>query len=81
MSLSLGSLASTTLSTFKGLAVAAAGTQDGTGDASAASVAARTEAAPDAAAAPAPVAPARVEQSEPKPAKGRRLGTVLDAYA
>jgi hypothetical protein len=82
MSLSLGSLASTTLTTFKGLAVAAAGSQDGPADAAANSAAGTSaEAAPAPAAAPVPVAAARVAQSESTAVKGRRLGGVLDAYA
>ena len=71
MSLSLGSFVDTARSTFKGLAVAAAGTEE-----------ARTAvSAPAAPAAPAPVVAAPAERSEPKAAKSRRLGTVLDAYA
>lgn len=79
MSLSFGSLASSALdtarSTFKGLAVAAAGTEEVPARGPAASV---TPGASTAAAAP---APAVAQSTEPPPAKGRRLGTVLDAYA
>jgi hypothetical protein len=84
MSLSFGSLASTAVSTFKGLAVAAAGTE---GQPAAEGVATRVGSAPAAAegaasapAAPAPVVVAPAERSEPKAVK-RRLGSVLDAYA
>jgi hypothetical protein len=67
MSLSFGSLASTAVSTFKGLAVAAAGTEErpaASGDSTpAASVAAAADAAASAQAVPAPVVAAPASTS------------------